>query len=135
MKIFRTSFLTLTALLLGACSWESRDERFLREANKFTENQCPKEMDDYTIMDSVVFTPSTQTYAYYYTVKDVLDNDTLYTAELYDLFHDKVLGEIKSSITMKTMKEAGLNFLYAYRSKTSGKVLMQLEFSEKDYAN
>lgn len=100
---------------------------------KFTLKNCPKEIDKCTVMDSCTFSIPKRTYYYNYTVKDVLDVDSLYTQELHDAFHEQLLSDIKNSIQLKGCKDAGITFCYRYYSKRSGKLLMQQRFSSKEY--
>jgi len=92
-------------------------------------------MDEYTTMDSCTFSIPKRTFYYDYTVKGGLDVDTLYSQELYDIFRDQLLKDIKSSIQLKSYKDAGITFCYRYRSQRSGKLLMQQKFTKKDYGS
>lgn len=136
-KNIRNLLLTLSTAALvistSACKKESVYEKIARDAKTFTEKNCPKKMDDYTIMDSTSYDFKTKSFIYYYTVSDKLDDTSLYTGELKNTFRNTVLTEIKHSIPMKGYKEAGLTFVYNYRSKSTQKVLLQLRFTPEDY--
>ena len=64
---------------------------------------------------------------------DSLDNELLFTDELIDEFQGNVLKELKSSIAMRNYKEMGITFHYDYHSQSSGKMLLELDFTPDDY--
>ena len=109
------------------------EERFLQEAQQFTLKNCPKKIDNYTTLDSCTFSIPKNTYYYNYTVKGDLDVESLYTQELYDIFREQLLSDIKGSISLKSCKDAGITFCYRYYSDRSGKILMLQKFTKKDY--
>ena len=76
-----TTLLLATLLGLAACQHESFDERCGREAREYTEKQCPRRMDDYTMMDSLTFDRASRTLTYYYTMEGMLDTDSMATPE------------------------------------------------------
>ena len=53
MKKINTTLLLGALLGFCACHFESFDERCAREAREYTEKQCPRRMDQYTLMDSL----------------------------------------------------------------------------------
>ena len=55
MKKINTTLLLGTLLGVCACHFESFDERCAREAREYTEKQCPRRMDQYTLMDSLTY--------------------------------------------------------------------------------
>lgn len=123
----------LGAILLGGCKRESKDERFRREYEQFTLKECPKDMNPYTRMDSICYDIESRTLTEYYTVSDLLDNDSLYTEEVIEDYRTNLLKELKGSIQMKPQKDEGINFSYLYRSITSGKELLEVTFTPEDY--
>ena len=120
-------------LVLSGCKHKRLDERFYQEAQNFTRKNCPKEVDNCTTLDSCTFSIPKRTYYYNYTVKGDLDVDSLYTQELYNLFREQLLADIKNSIQLKGCKDAGVTLCYRYYSDRSGKVRMQQKFTKKDY--
>ena len=81
----------LLGALLGfcACHFESFDERCAREAREYTEKQCPRRMDQYTLMDSLTYDDHSRTLNYYYTLEGVLDNDTVMNAQSCESLKEK----------------------------------------------
>ena len=128
-----TILLSLILFALSGCKKQSLEERIYQEAKQFTLKNCPKTIDQFTTLDSCTFSIVKRSYYYNYTVKDNLDIDSLYTQELYDMFREQLLSDIKNSIQLKTLKDAGISFCYRYYSSRSGKVLMQQKFTPKDY--
>lgn len=125
----------ISILLLGltACKRQTLEERIQAEAALFTQKNCPKQVDKFTVMDSCVFSIPERTYYYNYTVKGNLDVDSIYTQDLYEAFREDLLSGIKGSITLKACKDAGVSFCYRYYSDRSGKLLMMQKFTKKDY--
>ncbi len=125
----------ISILLLGltACKRQTLEERIQAEAALFTQKNCPKQVDKFTVMDSCVFSIPERTYYYNYTVKGDLDVDSIYTQDLYEAFRQDLLSGIKGSITLKACKDAGVSFCYRYYSDRSGKLLMMQKFTKKDY--
>ena len=121
-------------MLLGSGCKETLDQRFEREARTFTEKNCPKDIDRYTTLDSTTYNPVTKTYAYVFTVKNELDMDSLYTDDVVDELRSTYLKDIRNSIQMKDMKDAGLTIEHIYRSQKTGKILMHFVFTKKSYA-
>ena len=128
------AILCLGALLLGGCKRETKDERFQREFQKFTQNECPVLMDPGTRLDSAVYDIPTHTLSYYYTVQNDLDDESIYENEdLTSSFRSNMLKGLKGSLPMKPYKDEGITFHYAYRSISSGKTLYELTFTSEDY--
>lgn len=122
-----------TLFIASACKRETKDEKFRREFQQFTQKECPKEMDPYTRMDSICYDIETRTLTEYYSVRDTLDHEDIYTEELVSNFHDEILKGLKSSIHFKQYKDEGITFRYDYRSITSGKLLLRLTYTKEDY--
>lgn len=120
-------------LLLGACGRETKDERFRREFQTFTEKECPKPVDPYTVEDSAVYDIGSRTLCCYYTVEGDLDNVELYTEDAVSDVRDIMLKNLKSSIQMKPYKDEGISFRHDYRSKQTGETLVLLHFTPEDY--
>lgn len=132
-KTYLPLLIMAISLVFGSCKKESFDERMQREVKDFTEKQCPKEMDPYTVMDSMTYDMVSKTLTYNYTVNGDLDVDSLYDTEFDDLFSKKLFDNVKSSIQLKPYKEKGVSFRYVYCSRKSGKVLLDYTFTKEDY--
>ena len=120
-------------IALTGCKKQTLEERIYQEARQFTLKNCPKTIDQFTTLDSCTFSIVKRSYYYNYTVTANLDIDSLYTQELYDKFREQLLSDIKNSIQLKTLKDAGISFCYRYHSARSGKILMLQKFTPKDY--
>ena len=88
MKKINTTLLLGALLGFCACHFESFDERCAREAREYTEKQCPRRMDQYTLMDSLTYDDHSRTLNYYYTLEGVLDNDTVMNAQACESLKD-----------------------------------------------
>lgn len=127
--------LCLGAVLFGGCKRETKDEKFKRDFEQFTQKECPKFVDPCTRLDSACYDIESRTLSYHYTVQDMLDDEAIYTEELVSSHYDDILKSLKNSIQMKIYKDEGINFHYDYHSITTGKMLLELDFSQEDYGN
>ncbi|MBR5051783.1 MAG: hypothetical protein IKW91_00995 [Bacteroidaceae bacterium] len=127
------TILCFGALLFGGCKRETKDERFRREFEQFTEKECPKDVSPYTRMDSIAYDIDRRTLTEYYTVSGELDIDSLYTDGIIEDFSNNLLKELKGSLSLKPYKDEGINFAYLYRSITTEKVILELTFTPEDY--
>ena len=122
-----------TIFVFGSCKRETKDEKFKRDFEQFTEKECPKFVDPCTRLDSACYDIGSRTLSYHYTVQDMLDDESIYTDEVVEMFSDNIQKELKSSIQMKGYKDEGITFHYDYRSTTTGKILLDLSFTPEDY--
>lgn len=123
--------MALLALAMMTACQESLEERCEREAKTYTEKKCPAPIDENTTVDSMSFDRQTHTMSYYYTLGGPADNKEA----LSKVDPRKVLLEgLRNSTETKTCKDAGYNFRYVYRSRTTpGLVLFEVTFTAKDY--
>lgn len=135
MRTHKTLTFALFGILLftSACKRETKDEKFQRDFEQFTQKECPKFVDPCTRLDSAKYDVNSRTISYHYTVQDQLDDESIYTEELTDAFRDDILKGLKSSIQMKPYKDEGISFRYDYRSITTGKMLLELAYTPEDY--
>lgn len=131
-KYIRLTLLASLLTLLSACK-ESMDDRIQRELDHFTQTQCPKPIDQYTVMDSACYRPDSRTIEYHYTVHGDLDNDTIYSTDLADVFRQQLYENITTSIQLKPYKDYACSFHYFYRSQTTGKLRLEYNFTPQDY--
>ena len=133
MKHCNARFLILTAVIamtMAACQ-ESLEQKAAHEALMFTQKNCPAQMSDNLIIDSLVFEPATHTLHYYYTLTGVSDSVGMSNGET---FRKVLLTDLKNMTSLQIYKEAGYQFAYTYHSqKEPTKVLYEAVFSEKDY--
>ena len=90
-------------------------------------------MDDYTILDSLVYNTSETTLNYYYSVYNLLDNDTIYTDAFKGIFHTKLMDNILNNVALIELKENNVSFKYHYYSSTTKKKYMLFYFTQKEY--
>lgn len=127
-------FILITSIFaFSSCKKESIEEHLFRQAKEITQKQCPRPVDKYTTIDSVVYIKDTHEFDYYYTLNGALDNKEIYTTEEKDLLHETFLKDIRSSIQMKDLKDNKVTIVYQYFSKASGEMLFCLRFEPEDY--
>ncbi len=125
--------LTAAALVLSACSSTSREERFQRECEEFTLNYCPQRKDSCQMLDSITYNAEDNSMHNWYALSGQLDNDTLFSEKLKGLLYDELLGNLKKSLPLKKYKDAGVTFVYHYRSATSGKEFHKVVIGAESY--
>lgn len=131
-KIFIVSVLFLS-VLGSSCKHEGIHERIARQSREFTERSCPKRMDTYTVLDSIVYVMEDKTMSYYYSVSDKLDNDSIYTDVFLNVFHTDLLNNIRENIGLVELKQNYVRFKYIYYSSTSKKEYMSFCFEPEMY--
>lgn len=125
-------FLFLSPLLLASCH-ESLEQRAAREAREFTEKNCPQDVNENMVYDSLTFDSSTRTFHYWYTISGRADDDAV-IARSRKQISSQLLESIRSDIGTKNYKEAGFGFaVTCHSAKQKGKVLFQQQFTQKDY--
>lgn len=124
--------LALTALL-SACNFESFDKRCQREAEEYTEQQCPRRLDPCTVLDSMKYDLNTRTLQYYYTLEGFLDSTNVLTDQVVADFRKQLKNDLTNSVQLRKYKEEGINFDYIYLSKSTGETALKLKFTPKDY--
>ena len=132
----KTSISVLVVFLItsfSGCKKETLDERIVRECANFTRKECPKDIDQWTQMDSTSYTPNNKTVHYFYTVKGKLDEDSIYTDELKDIFHEQLLNNINGSISLREYKKHDCSFHYIYISQKTGHTYVEYTFGPEEY--
>ncbi len=97
------------------------------EANK----QCPKAMDDFTIMDSIVSKPGNQLHYYYTIAVDSIPEDidkNTYTLEAKQL----ILNNLKNNVAIKPLITRNIIFVHRYNDKR-GNLFIQVNITPEDY--
>lgn len=125
----------LAVLLLSSCQ-EKRKDRFVREAQEFTETYCPQSgSDGITILDSLVFVPNDST------IGDLkLYYSLVLTSEQREQFMNKLgqmgdmnLKVIRNSVQFAKHRDAGATFTYIYHDAEIGDEIVRYHFTAKDY--
>lgn len=125
--------LLLATAFLASCNRESKDERFCRQAREFTKTSCPKPMDQYTVLDSLVYSIESKTMMYHYSVSGLMDTVSVYNSEMLSLFHSNLLENIRHNIGLIELKQHAVTFHYRYVSSTGKTEYMSFTFTPKDY--
>lgn len=119
------NFLFLVALivsLLTSCQ-ETMQERAQREAYEYTRKYCPTPPVHYVITDSVVFNVSKETYIYYCTFTDRLDDKQI-ILDNKEAIEGALRKSVLESPNMKPFVDAGFHFRYVCRSQKESKLIL-----------
>jgi len=124
----------MLALLLCSCQ-ENFDERCQREAKEYTRKFCPRRVEAFNTLDSTTYDMKTRTYYYWYTLSGKFDTPEAISAlqQEYASLRTSVQKSLINSVELKKCKEEGINFTYVYRSASTGKNILELRFTKKDY--
>lgn len=133
MKKKIITYTLLACCILPSCTRKSYEDQLEESAIEFTEKQCPRNIDDCTTIDSMVFERETLTIHYYYTLKGKLDDKKSLTNSVVEDFNENMLLKLRSDIHLKKEKEYGITFAYHYISSSTGKTLLNLVFTKEDY--
>lgn len=121
------SISALTLFLLSSCQ-ETMVERAQREAYEYTRKYCPTPPVNYVITDSVAFNVSKETYIYYCTFTDRLDDEQV-IHDNKQVIEDALRKSILESTNMKPFVEAGFHFRYICRSqKNPDNIILEVKF-------
>lgn len=126
-------FFACAIMLFAACKRESLDNKIFRQTQEFTKTSCPKRMDKYTVLDSMVYHPIDRMMVYHYSVSDNMDVDSVYTSSMIDLFDTNLLNNICQNPGLNELKQHAVTFRYVYSSKTNGVKYMSFTYAPEDY--
>ena len=122
--------ITLAALFLTACQ-ESLEEKCAKEAKVYTAKNCPSNIGENIIIDSMTFEKSTHTLHYYYRLTGIADS---VGALSIDNVKSTLVKDLRNTTAMKAYKDAGYQFAYTYRSgKNPDTILYDVILSPEDY--
>lgn len=128
MKV-RLVFLLFVIATMLSCQ-EEFDQRLAREAKEMTNHHCPQRMDDYTTLDSVVYSIPERTYIRYFTVSPEIP-EKIFASK--DFLHRSLLKELKNDVSWNACKEEGISFSYIYRESKSGKIVYSTIVTKEEY--
>lgn len=116
--------------MLSACQ-ETLEQRCQREAQAYTEKNCPALIAKDVTIDSLTFDKQSHTLCYAYTLGGVLDDSAIVNkSEL----KQQMLMDLRNATSLKIYKEAGYSFRYVYYSrKQQGQKLLDVVYKAKDY--
>ena len=132
-RIF-SPFLLLSVLFLSSSCQEKKADFFERDAREYTEKYCPKQCDDVTRLDSIVFekTGEMGTLKQYITLTLTKDEREKVMNQL-DKLMDMNLRDVRNSVTLAKHKEVGVNFCYIYFDENTGDKIAEYTFTPEDY--
>ena len=135
MYMKQTFALLLVLSGLCACHHLSLDEKWQQQWDHYTHTQCPRRIDEGTVLDSVTYTfGEERLFTRYMTVDSVADGDSVCTPELVEQLRQVLLLDIRGDLQFRRMREAGVTFRCLYYSKKHpGLVRLDMVFRPEDY--
>lgn len=130
---------TLAAIVLVAvfvicsCTSLSKDERFQRECDEYTEKYCPKREDRCQVLDSITYDRQTRSIHKWFSVGGELDSAGIYTEKVMNEMRDALCDNLSNSLPLKKYKDEGVTFVYHYASATTRKEFFSVTLTKEDY--
>lgn len=122
-------YLLCLTFLLTACH-ESLEDKAAREAKEYTRKNCPKQISDNIVNDSMTFDKDTRTLHYYFTMTGQADTSAIDKQQA----KEKITKAVKDAMSIRTYKDKGFNFAYTYYSeKNKGEILLDIKITPQDY--
>lgn len=123
-----------TLVILSSCKKEEvTPEQIELKTKDYSMRVCPRMVNEYMTMDSVIFrADSPEDYYYYYTVNGKMDNDYELPV-LIDGQRSIYLSSLKTATDMDPVKELGASVHHVFISQKTGKTLYDLCFVSADY--
>lgn len=126
------------ALLAVSCQ-ESKEKRYAREAQEYTERNCPQPItsDGVVVLDSLCYSsPGGDTpngmLTYHYSVNTDATGVALLLAQR-DRLYNSLLNAIKNNVEMRKTKEDGLTIRHIYRTSNQAEPVFDFYFTQQDY--
>ena len=100
-------------IALSACQ-ESLEDRAAREAKEYTEKNCPVQINEAIVTDSMTFDKQTLTLHYYLSVKGPADTTAIANSEI----KEDMIKALRGTTSVRPYKEAGYNFMYTFTQQS-----------------
>ena len=124
--------LAVSCLMLCGCH-ESMSKRAEREAKEYTQKYCPTPIQNCTRTDSVVFDSRTNTFIYYCSIFDQLDDKAVFDMNRSRIT-EGLISNLKENTQLRAYKKEGFGFKWILTSaKNSKTVYYNQLFTAKDY--
>ncbi len=123
-------FVFTCAVIFASCH-ESLEDKAAREAKEFTRKNCPVQVSEFIVNDSMTYEKNKKTIHYFYTISGKAD--TVAAINNQQAKEELVKG-VKEATSIRVYKEHGFNFAYTYySSKNKGKKLIEVIVTPEDY--
>lgn len=123
--------LVFTCAAIFASCHESLEDKAAREAKEFTRKNCPVQVSEFIVNDSMTYEKNKKTIHYFYTISGKAD--TVAAINNQQAKEELVKG-VKDATSIRVYKEHGFNFAYTYySSKNKGKKLIEVIVTPEDY--
>lgn len=119
----------VSAFLLCSCQ-ENFEKSLQREAREFTEKQCPQEVEEGTMLDSLVYLPTSHTLTHYYSVNPA--NEKI-LKDKTPLLHHMLVQRTANDIVYKSVKDKGVTFKYVYYSESKKTIVYETQVEAHEY--
>lgn len=130
MKKLSSAVFLIGAFLLAGCK-ESKEKIFGRVARELTA-KCPRAIDEFTRLDSVVYLPAGNVNRYYYTLTGDADDASAIEANRTEM-EAALTGEVANSMELKEYKVYDVTFEYIYYSGKDQTILFEHTITPEQY--
>ncbi len=129
MKKLKYIILATSVMLLAACA-ETMEEKAKREADEFTEKNCPVPVSRELTLDSMTFDVESRTFITYQSISPKYPIEDLNV----EATTEALLSNLKNDPSKMKYKEACYAFRYIYYPLTDpSNKLIDVRFTYKDY--
>lgn len=111
----------LVAITSQSCH-ENLEDRAARECKEFTERNCPQQLGNGMVYDSLTFEQDTHTLHHHYSITGVADNAQVFNQHKEELRKMELEG-LRQDVSTKNYKDAGYNVAVTIRSGSHPKVV------------
>lgn len=128
MKIPVVTTLMICSLIIS-CQ-ENFDKRLHREANEYTENKCPQEVEPGLMLDSISYSIASRTYTTFYSANAA--NEQMLRSNS-PLLHQMLVKQLINNTDYKDIKDKGVTFRYVYHSQATKTVFYETTVTANEY--
>lgn len=123
----------VAVFVISSCTGLSKDERFQRDCDEFTEKYCPKREDRCQVLDSITYDKPTRSIHKWFSVGGELDSADIYTEKVIYSMRESLLENLTNSLSLKRYKDEGVTFVYHYASSATRKEYFSVTLTKEDY--
>lgn len=123
----------VAVFVLMSCAGTSKDERFKRDCDEYTERYCPKREDRCQVLDSITYDIPTRSIHRWFSVGGELDSAGIYTERVVEDMRESLCAHVSNNLALRKYKDEGVTFVYHYASASTSKEYFSVTLTKEDY--
>lgn len=128
----KVTYFALLIMVTGFTGCKESKEKMFEKAAKEITARCPRSVNEYTRLDSVVYVPGANINRYYYTLTGAADNAETILAQKTEM-ESALLNEVINSLEIKDYKDYDTTLEYIYYSGKNQEILFDLKIAPGQY--